>query len=296
MDAVPSSRGAGGRTRATIACAGLVVASLLAGCASTPDAPQVFAERVAAEHSVDSLGLLREAADHEALYTLVGGLKPMSSGVWSGSFEIDHPDLSEVRSVRAALAPLRSDSWYADVQVFAEAHEGERSAQAFVVHRGALARMIERFEPFWSPWGITPDTHPAEVVAVVDRMPRADRWRGYGYLFGFPVDSVDFFVDAGIAAEDGAEIGPGKDREFVQIPTHAAETGRFVYAVPVGHVRTVADEALADEARRILAAYRESRGRTEDVATGIEELRRLDRRFAASAARAAGIRDAPSAR
>lgn len=235
--------------------------------------------------------LLVKALDYEALYTLAGGLKPMSTGIWRGSFTVDEPELSELRSVRAALAPLRNDLWYADVQVFNNIHEGERSVHAFVVHRGALSRMIERFNPFWSPWGITLCTHPSEVVAIVDRMPRADRWRGYGYLFGYPADAVDFFVEAGLAAEDDREIGPGKDRRFIQIPTFAAETGRFTYAVPVDHVPTAADEALAREASRILAAYSERRGRMRDTRAMTTELHRLNSRFESAAIAAAAIRD-----
>lgn len=215
----------------------------------------------------------------------------MSTGIWRGSFAVDDPELAELRAVRSALAPLRNDIWHADVQVFDNIHDGERSIHAFVVHRGALSRMIERFEPFWSPWGITPCTHPSEILAVVDRMPRADRWRGYGYFFGYPVDAVDFFVEAGLAAEDGREVGPGKDRQFIQIPTFAAESGRFTYAVPPDHVHTAADEALASEARRILNAYSERRGQINDTRAMLSELRRLNRQLESAAMMAAEVRD-----
>jgi len=241
--------------------------------------------------AIDAFSLLRGAADHEALYTLAGGLKPMSTGIWRGSFVVEEPDLDDLRSIRAALAPLRNDTWYADVQVFDNIHDGERSVHAFVVHRGAMARMIDRFSAFWSPWGVTPCTHPSEVVAVVDRMPKADRWRGYGYLFGYPADAVDFFVEAGLAAEDGREVGSGKDRRFVQIPTYAAETGRFAYAVPPDHVASPADEALAIEADRILAAYAERRPRMNSTHRIVAELRRINSRFEASASAAARTRD-----
>ena len=139
--------------------------------------------------------------------------------------------------------------------------------------------MIERLQPFWSPWGITPCTHPAEVVTIVDRMPRADRWRGYGHLFGYPDDAVDFFVEAGLANDDGREVGPGKDREFVQIPTHVAESGRFTYAVPMDHEPTDADRALAERAALILAAYEQRRHHLRDADDTVEMLLRLNERF-----------------
>ncbi|MEM9800959.1 MAG: hypothetical protein AAGA20_11585 [Planctomycetota bacterium] len=265
---------------------------VLIGCSSSPRTASTAWPSNGTGAATDSFALLREASDHEGLYTLAGGLKPMSTGIWSGSFEVDDPDLAELRDVRAALAPLRNGTWYADVQVFDSVHEGKRSAQAYVVHRRALATMIERFEAFWSPWGIAATTHPSEIVAVVDRMPKADRWRGYGYLFGFPAESVDFFVEAGLAAEAGGEIGPGKDRQFIQVRTYAKESGRFTYATPLDHVRTPADEALANEASRILDAYAKRRARMRDVESALAELGRLNRDFESTAIEAAEVRDA----
>ena len=281
---------------AVTVCACLTVSVILSGCAAitrgTTETDRAF-EVVSA---FDTFDLLREAADHEALYTMVAGLKPMSTGIWRGSFTVDDPDLGDLRHVRAALAPLRNDIWYADVQVFDNIHDGERSVHAFVVHRAAMIHMIEQHEEFWSPWGITLCTHPSEVVAVVDRMPKADRWRGYGYLFGYPADAVDFFVEAGLASEDGGEVGPGKDRQFIQIPTYAEETGRFTYAVPLDHVSTAADEAIASEANRILGAYTERKARMRDTRSMIVELRRLNQRFESRAISVAEIRDTQHAR
>ena len=100
----------------------------------------------------DRMALLREAADYEALYTLAGGLKPMSSGFWRCSFEADGPDPGELQEVREMLEVLRNDVWHGDVQVFEKVHDGERNAHAFVAHRKSLARMIDRHASFWSAW------------------------------------------------------------------------------------------------------------------------------------------------
>ena len=251
----------------------------LAGCASKAERAVDAWRPPPGYVAVDRFELVRDAADQESLYTLAGGLKPMSSGIWQGTIDVENPDLTELRDVRRALGHLRNDVWYADVQVFDKADDGERWVQAFVVHREALARMIERLAPFWSPWGITPCTHPAEIVAIVDRMPKADRWRGYGHLFGYPDDAVDFFIEAGLAMDDGHEVGPGKDREFIQIPTHVADSGRFTYAVPLEHVPTPADRALAAGAELILAAYEERRPGMTDVEDTVEVLLRLNDRF-----------------
>jgi len=251
----------------------------IAGCTSN-QASVVDAWRPPAGHaSIDRFELLRKAADQEALYTLAGGLKPMSSGIWRGAFETTDPDFTELRDVRQALGHLRNEVWYADVQIFDTDDDGDRRAQAYVVHRNALARMIERLESFWSPWGITPCTHPSEIIAIVDRMPRADRWRGYGHLFGYPDEAVDFFVAAGLAITDENEVGPGKDREFIQIPTHVSDSGRFTYAVPLNHVPTPADRRLAEGAALILGTYEGRRSRMNDVADVVEILLQLNERF-----------------
>ena len=228
---------------------------------------------------VTPLTLVRHATDYQALYTLAGGLKPMSSGFWRCTFDADDPELGELYEVRSMLGVLRNDVWYADIQIFAKIYDGERSAQAFVVHRESLARLIERHESFWNKWDITPDTDPSDLIDIVDRMPREDRWRGYGYLYGYPYEAVEFFVAAGVAADDGGEIGPGKDREFMQIPTYAAESGHFTYAVPLDHVPTPADRALAEDAERILEEYEGQRPRMLDAEDAVRVLLELNEQF-----------------
>lgn len=210
--------------------------------------------------------LLHEALDGEALYTVAGGLKPLSTGFWSGRFSVESPDLSELERIRAAVALWRSDELYADVQVFATAHDGSRSIEAYVVDRRALAGMIERTAAFWSPLGVTPTTHPAEVVAIVDRLPRADRWRAYGHLFGYPAYAIDFFVDAGERArETGAQVGPGKDREFYHVPTFAKAEGAFTWAVPLGHVERAEDVEVRALAGETLDRFRTVRERVHGL-------------------------------
>ena len=258
----------------------ILLASMMAfaGCSVHSRTGSTHTEKYSAP--ADRLTLVQHAADYEALFTLAGGLKPMSSGFWRCSFEVDDPDLTELEKVREMLDVLRNHAWYADIQIFAKVHDGERNAHAFVVHRQSLAAMIDRHQQFWSSWDITPETHPTELVEIVDRMPRADRWRGYGYLYGYPDEAVDFFVEAGMSADDeDREMGPGKDRQFTQIPTYAAESGRFTYAVPLDHEPTEADEHLAEQARLILDAYIERRPHMIDADVAIRELLELNSRF-----------------
>jgi hypothetical protein len=218
--------------------------------------------------------LLLKALDREALYTLVGGLKPLSTGFWHGKVDLAAPDIAEIARVRRALAPLRSATYYADVQVFATAHDGTRHIEAYIVHRTSLAAMIEREAAFWSPLGITPCTHPAEVVAVVDRLPKTDRWRAYGLLFGYPNYAIDFFVEANEHAKaTGGEVGPGKDREFYHIPTASGKEGQFTWAVPLGHIERDEDRAIRQRAEAILTAYRSAPAR---IAVASDPLRHVE--------------------
>ncbi|MEM1183496.1 MAG: hypothetical protein AAGI53_00695 [Planctomycetota bacterium] len=269
------------RTLALGVLAWLAVALAMSGCSAGP-APTVVNLGCETTSEADSYRLLRKAADHEALYTLAGGLKPMSTGIWRGSFSVEDPDLTDVLRVRAALSPFRNDVWYADVQVFDAVHNDERSADAYVVHRAAMAAMINTYAGFWARWGITSCTHPSKVIAIVDRMPRANRWRGYGYLFGYPPGAIDFFIEVGLASDDGREVGPGKDRRFIQIPTFAAETGRFTYAVPLDHAETPDDGHLRRRSTDILSAYSERVDRALNTRSLIAELRRLDREFSST--------------
>jgi len=252
----------------------LLAAALLAACSASPSRP------VDAPADSERLRtLLIEAADCESLFTIVGGLKPMSSGFWRSEISVDAPDLAALEATRQALAPLRSELHYADVATFAAVRDGRRHLEAYVVHRPSLAAAIARDASFWGGYGITPSTHPAEVVALVERMPRSDRWRGYGLLFGYPRPAVEFFVEAGERAlAEGTEVGPGRDRRFLSIPTFAAAEGAFTYAVPIDHVETPADERLREQAAAILADYAAARAAIIAAPDPLPLLLDLDRR------------------
>ncbi len=265
----------------TFAVAVVVCFALLftAGCATKSHRPfDRDAPHSTVEEREQFRDLLRRALDREALYTLVGGLKPMSTGIWHGKIDAAAPDTAEIMRVRRALAPLRSESYYADVQIFATTRDGQRHVEAYVVHRAALAAMITRESSFWSPLGITPCTHPAEVVAIVERLPKSERWRAYGLLFGYPNYAIDFFITANERARaTGADVGPGKDREFYHVPTASAAESQFTWAVPLGHAERDEDRTIRERAAGILAAYRAVADRISASARPMRLVEALDR-------------------
>lgn len=69
-------------------------------------------------------------------------------------------------------------------------------------------------------------------------------------------DAVDFFVEA---EEQEAMTGQFVERDFIHIPTFEADTGRFVYAVPKGHVENEDDAALRARAAPVLTRYTQLR-------------------------------------
>ncbi len=231
----------------------LALAAVLGACAAPRLAPGpglAAAER-------DELVL--ELLDGEALYTVAGGLKPVSSGFWQASFSVDAPDLSQVEAVRATLAQLElGPDLTAGVQAFADVHEGRRHVQAFVVHRPALRSLLASEAAFFGPLGLGPGADPFEVLCTVERLPRLERFRGYGLLFGYPRHAVEFFVAAAAEEERTGKLPP---REFAHIATFGAEKHRFVWAVPPGHVDNAEDLALRAAAAPLLARYRAQRER-----------------------------------
>jgi hypothetical protein len=76
-----------------------------------------LAERLPADLRAKSEALLLKALDSEALYTIVGGLKPMSSGFASFKFSVEKPDLAQIEETRRLLSVWRcGDRLYADVR------------------------------------------------------------------------------------------------------------------------------------------------------------------------------------
>lgn len=231
------------------------------GCAATqaPAAP-ARAEAGSAESDEQLLErVLLALLDGEALYTVAGGLKPVSSGYWTTSYSLEAPDLREIARVQRLLREIDGvDELEFGVMSFATPHEGKRSAHAWVAHRAQLRRVLTERAEFFAPLGIGAHQDADEVLAIVERLPRLERFRAYGLLFGYPDYAVEFFVDA--AAEE-ERSGALPAREFAHVATFGAASHRFVWAVPAGHVENDADRALRTRAERVLERYRVLRER-----------------------------------
>jgi hypothetical protein len=210
--------------------------------------------RATAAEPLSADALARRLLDGEALYTVTGGLKPVSDGFWQTRFPATQdtsPEVDEARRLLATL-PLGPDL-EAGVYVFTAAHEGKKSASAFVAHKPSLRALVNRRADVFGPLGITADTPPQRVMEKIDRGPRSARWRAYGLVFGYPEYAVEFFVEAG---ERQAETKTFVERDFVQLHTFASEEGRFIYAVPKGHAERDEDRQLKTTTADTFARYR----------------------------------------
>jgi hypothetical protein len=202
---------------------------------------------------------LLKLLDSEGLYTVIGGMKPMSGGFVSLYFPVEKPDTAKLDELRQVLSVLHcGPSLRCDVLVFHTPSAGKRYAEAVVFYRPAVGQLTRTYESYFAPLGLTPLTDPLEVVLTVEHFEGAPRNRGLGYLYGYPKAAVDFFV---AGQEEYALTKKITPRDFRQIPTFGRETGSFVYAVAKGAPETDEDRQLKAKAGRILAEYTKRRER-----------------------------------
>lgn len=214
-------------------------------------------ERLEPALHAEASRLLLRAADREALFTLIGGVKPISSGIESLRFPGARPDSSGLERLRRVARVFQvGDVLTATVQPFTRLFEGVRSVELVVVHRSSFAATVARHADLFGYLGLSPSSEPAQALVMLDGDTSTRRFRAYGHLFGYPDHAVRFFADA---ADSERESGQFVTRDFFQIPTFESPTGRFVYAVPKGHAPNDADLGLRRRSEVILRYYRHLR-------------------------------------
>ena len=238
---------------------------------------------------------LLEALDTEALFTLVGGLKPMSSGFYDRRVSTSIPRMSEeeATSVMAELGSRRA-SKMTDEQK-ARLAEAKSAADRFTA-----LREIDDLRRIVSTWTCGDEIH-ADIVHFAT--PHTGNRHVEGVLFSRPVladmiqrkekffsrwsitphsnpiealMAVEYARDASRFAGYGYLFGYPDEavrffvessihqdmtgdfvtRDFRAVPTFQRETGQFTYAVPKGTDVTEADLRLKERAGAILSAYK----------------------------------------
>ncbi len=212
--------------------------------------------------------LLKYAMENEGLYTLIGGLKPMST-VYDLSFSLAQTD-SAVRGSAEVSDVLSKDYQrllgyqrvvnalqFGDVQFilypFRIHQKGRRNASINVYRKSLVDSMLSVNASFYGQFAITPGTPVPLVIGLTEYEKSDDRFRSYGHLFGYPLHAVNFFVKAAIHQEDTREF---VQRDFFQIPVFSRETGRFVYAIPKDSLPKTADLVIRERSVHALKRYK----------------------------------------
>ncbi len=253
----------------------LLFIALLAACSTAKNTTRIAHRAITPEqiHFIDSI--LQKGLDNEALYTLVGDLKPMSSLV-TFSFPIANDDstktscanildrathgkyLDRLAFIQQALNSIELPGLKFILIPYQSPSKNRRIVQLSVISVDKLNKLLKEKESFYGQFGLIPGADPNVVTTVIESCDPCERWRGYGYLFGYPDYAVDFFVRAGMQNE---QTGESVERNFFRIPTYAMpETGNFVYAYPTGYTPTAeVDSVIWYQAKEVLDDYREIR-------------------------------------
>ncbi|AQG77889.1 hypothetical protein [Spirosoma montaniterrae] len=215
--------------------------------------------------------LLTLGFENEALYTLMSDLKPMSTLCdislplgrtdSAGVHDAIRPDqkaayLTKLARWQTVLDALETPDVGFIIHPFRQDYDGKRIMQVSAYRRSRVQRMVADNQAFFGQWGFVPNSEPELVMHTIEYENQFDRWRGYGYLFGYPRHAVDFFVEAG--KTQAATKGFVK-RDFFQIPVASGKTGHFTYALPKGMKPTETDSTLYRQAGQVLERYRQLR-------------------------------------
>jgi hypothetical protein len=203
--------------------------------------------------------LLLQMLDREALFTLVGGMKPISSGFVRVEVNLSKPDLEPAEKMRQRLGHLScGPDLHFTLHHFATVYENKRILEGVVWRRSRVQQVVARRPEFFGHYGLTPASNPMEVLMAFEYERTPARNMGYGYLFGYPDYAVEFFGDAA-----WQEIKTRKfvARDFRHMETFSRPTGYFTYAVPKGSAETEEDRSMKACASAILTEYRERRAR-----------------------------------
>lgn len=239
---------------------------LVASCKTIE--PDALVQRLSDDERALADSLLALALDNEALYTLVEPIKPIST-VMNFSLPIARPDslpsgvrdatnpnadaLNRLRRLQKVVNELRLGDARLFLVPFKRADNGKRYFEVVAVNLKLLSRAIAKDQAFWGQWGFVPEANPAIVLTAIEFEEKLDRYRGYGYLFGYPEHAITFFVEAA-RSEDATKRFV--ERDFFHIPVFSSETGHFTYAIPKGYAPTETDSAIYRKAMATLLRYK----------------------------------------
>jgi len=269
------------------ACAGRQPSSGIEPRVRTSAAGCFVTEGLTAARQQLAANLLLRAMDSEALYTIAAPIKPTSSGFADLRLRVrptvDKVMVDSLAEYNAVLPALSCGNIVAELSVYGAVLQGGRDTTVrlryvslTMVNRETLRQTIRLHADFFSTLAIVPASNPLSVLGAVEYADRSPRWRGYGYLFGYPDDAVDFFVRSGekgdsidavtrAAGRTGSYVEP---RDFRLIETFhktpecqncAPTRPSFVYAVSKGAALSSGDRELLARTAPVYAEYAKRR-------------------------------------
>jgi hypothetical protein len=210
--------------------------------------------------------LILYGLDHEALFSLTDSLKPISSlrtlrfPFAKDSLQQDGDEyilsntmaLDTIAFMQNILNHLHTDQLRFCLIPFKYSYNSQRSLQILVVNLDAYRMLLHERQHFFGQWGFTAETPPEVLLTAIEYESKLDRFRAYGYLFGYPAHAVDFFVEA---AREEALTGEFVKRSFFPVPTYSGKEGYFTYALPQNFTPTAQDSLISLRAEKVLAHY-----------------------------------------
>lgn len=215
--------------------------------------------------------LIKKILDNEGLYTVISGLKPMSSAA-DLTLKIAQTD-STIKGA-AKVTDLQTDDYqklkryqkvvntlhFGDLKFimlpFKIQRKGERIMQINVYRQSLIDSLLKVNASFYGQFGYVPGSNSQLVINTTEFEHTYDRFRSYGYLFGYPEHAVDFFVNASVSND---KTGVFVKRDFYQIPVFSSKQGHFVYALPKGSTPNHTDTLTKARAEYALLRYQNIR-------------------------------------
>ncbi|WP_295119707.1 hypothetical protein [uncultured Chitinophaga sp.] len=249
----------------------LLISLTMAACATTRQLSNTSLNK---EETALADSMLTWALDHEAIYTLLDTLKPISSVKYlqypvaksatakDGDPVVTHPDsLPALAAKYARICEKLSKGDHRFIMVpFAQAYGHKRMMEIYAVRKSKFAAVLEQHAAFFNQWGFTAASDPAVVLSVIEFEKPYDRNRAYGYFFGYPDYAVDFFIKA--EQDTTVRLVP---RDFFAIPVYAGQKGYFTYAMPKGHNPSQIDSVIFRNAQVTLERYKAARSKDKSA-------------------------------
>lgn len=237
----------------------LLLVFLSAACSTVRYETGRSYKKLSADEKTLADTLLAYGLDHEALYTLMDTLKPVSSlkmyrfPLLSASVSQKDSSLITLQQLQKIARNMSNREVEFVVNPYERVDSIYKNIQLYAVRKSRLRSVIRQHKDFYAGLGITEDSPAETVLSVTEYESAYDRWRSYGYLFGYPDYAVDFFVEAGKSEDSTQQF---VKRDFFAIPVYARETGYFTYAMPKGHTPGAVDSLIYHKAGLTLSAYK----------------------------------------